>query len=113
MFTTMKEFGTWSVLLLVSACSGPSNQGSEASPERIHQAYQSPYQLYLRCNATSWELNTASKLQPTADPYLFALDFEVTQPWMVSDRDTCWVTDATSGYTDYGASNATAIPIPS
>jgi hypothetical protein len=113
MYIPQSSAAIWPVLMMVAACSASSDGFEKPSTEKVAQAYQSVYQLYLRCNATSWELNNVSKLQPTADPYLFSLDFEVTQPWMVSDRDNCWVTDVTNGYSDYGTTGTSAIQVPS
>jgi hypothetical protein len=98
-----------SLLVLAAGCSGAP--GEEEQIDQVGQALTT-YQLYLRCNATSWDLNNTSKLQPTTDPYLFTVDFEVRQPWMVSDRDTCWVTDNTNGYKDYGAQTAGVVQVP-
>lgn len=49
--------------------------------------------LYLRCNATGWNVDAATRLQPTADPYVFTLEYEVTQPWMLQGGDQCVFTE--------------------
>jgi len=50
---------------------------------------ENPYFWYLRCNATSWNLDAGSQLVDTDDPAVKALVFEVTYPWMVSNGDSC------------------------
>jgi hypothetical protein len=103
---------TCSVFTLIAACSGISDQTSEPTAEKVAQL-SGPYQLYLRCNATSWDLNATSKLQPTADPAIYTLDYQVTQSWMVSGNDNCFVTDNTTTYTDYGQQGTTVLSVPS
>lgn len=48
-----------------------------------------PYYYFL-CNATAWSLNEQTQLQcDDAQCISQYLDYEVSETWMVSDRDTC------------------------
>jgi hypothetical protein len=50
--------------------------------------------LYLRCNATGFGANEATRLKPTSDPNTGSLTFSVTQTWMLTSGsgDQCILT---------------------
>jgi hypothetical protein len=60
--------------------------------------------LYLRCNATTWDLNASSRLKSTSDPYSFDLTLTVKDAWMVSGGDSCVLTK-TNALDGWGSSN--------
>lgn len=74
--------------------------------------------LYLRCNATGWDANAATKLVSTADPDIYVLEYSVTQEWMVSGSDQCilTVTDSPDGWGTYqqfiGTASTAPIEVP-
>lgn len=52
--------------------------------------------LYFRCNATGWQPNPSTRLQPTSEPGVFVLTYDVNQPWMVRGHgagDDCVFTE--------------------
>ncbi len=50
--------------------------------------------LYLRCNATAWELNDKTRLLPSSSKFLWEIVYEVKEPWMVQGGDDCIITEA-------------------
>src|SRR3954468_5702515 len=63
--------------LALAACAPPPDDGG------AHQAVVGvDTYVYLRCNATGWNVDDATRLRQTADPYVFTLAWNVTQPWM-------------------------------
>lgn len=74
--------------------------------------------LYFRCNATGWDVNAATRLTATADPYLFSLVFDVDEPWMVTNGDSCVFTETNQldGWgtvqTQYGSRDSQPIAVP-
>ncbi len=52
--------------------------------------------LYFRCNATGWNLSDATRLEATTDPYVFALSYSVSQPWMITSGDDCTLTETST-----------------
>ena len=73
---------------------------------------------YLRCNATGWDANEATKLAPTDDPDIYVLEYSVTQEWMVSGFDQCilTITDSPDGWgtsqQSIGSASTTPIEVP-
>lgn len=73
---------------------------------------------YLRCNATGWDVNEATKLVPTDDPDIYVLEYTVTQEWMVSGFDQCilTITNSASGWGTYqqfiGTASSATINVP-
>lgn len=67
----------------------------EAAPDEqlgeSRSAQGSPFFLYLRCNATGWGVDDQTRMTETSLG-LFELTYEVTEPWMVSNADTCILT---------------------
>jgi hypothetical protein len=83
----------WATLAaaLLSACAVETSEtNEEVTLVKSSLAAQDP--LYFRCNATGWDVNDATRVKPTADPYVFSLVYDVTQPWMVSNGDSCVLT---------------------
>ena len=58
---------------------------------QTHEALQSPFFLYFRCNATGWGVDDNTRMTETSLGF-FEITYEVTETWMVSDADTCIVT---------------------
>lgn len=84
--------GTTNLVLI--SCAAAALGASEPRPATVPSpADLSPSYLYLRCNATGWEVNERDRLRPTANPDIFELTFDVTEPWMVSTGDDCVVTE--------------------
>jgi hypothetical protein len=54
-------------------------------------ALQSPFFLYFRCNATGWGVDDSTRMTETSLGF-FEITYDVTDSWMVSDADTCIVT---------------------
>jgi hypothetical protein len=54
--------------------------------------------LYLRCNSTSWSPDAKSYLAPTANPDVYELEFDVTEPWMLTEGSHCSVTETGEKY---------------
>ena len=71
------------------ACSA----SDEPTTAQATQALSASDHFYLRCNTTGWNVDDATRLVPvTVDGQLRELEFEVTQPWMVTNGDSCIVT---------------------
>ena len=49
--------------------------------------------LYLRCNATGWGVDDATRMVNFVAPDVFSLVYDVTEEWMVTGADTCIVTE--------------------
>jgi hypothetical protein len=54
--------------------------------------------LYLRCNSTSWSPDAKSYLVPTSNPDVYELEFDVTEPWMLTVGSDCSVTETAEKY---------------
>ncbi|MCL2449542.1 MAG: hypothetical protein FWD17_11390 [Polyangiaceae bacterium] len=87
-----------------SACSAQVGTQDEDNRGVASQAASSGPYYYLECNATSWDTNSSSSLQPTANPSVFSLTYNVTQQYLVgpTGNDSCQVVqtilfDTTSG----------------
>lgn len=51
----------------------------------------SPFFLYFRCNATGWGVDDHTRMTETSLGF-FEITYAVRETWMVSDADTCIVT---------------------
>lgn len=80
---------------LLVACSGENPDTYENIGETQAAVVGVDTHLYLRCNATTFNLTDASRLKAGADPKVFTLDYNVQQSWMVSPNggDTCVFTE--------------------
>ena len=79
------------LLSALTACGGePGTVEWSQEPQTL--SGQESY-LYLRCNATSWDVVLENRLVPTSDPNRLTLTYEVKQPWMVTDWDDCVLTE--------------------
>ena len=69
---------------------------------------------YLRCNATGWDVNDATKLVPTDDPDIYVLEYSVTEEWMVSGFDQCilTITNSPDGWGTFQQFIGTASTVP-
>jgi hypothetical protein len=81
------------VALASVGCAADVDDASESTGSSSEALVGVDSYLYLRCNATGWGVDDATRLQPTSDPYLFQLEFDVTQAWMVSGGDQCVFTE--------------------
>lgn len=81
----------WAGCLGALGCSD-GTAGEEAVGTITQDVVGQDEYLYFRCNATSWDVDTESRLLGTSDPYTFTLTYEVTEPWMVEGGDNCTVT---------------------
>lgn len=79
-------------LIAAVGCAVGTEEPSFEELESVSQAVTSEPYLYLRCNATGWGVDTATRLAPTADPYVFELTYQVTESWMTGGGDQCVVT---------------------
>jgi hypothetical protein len=78
------------VALLSAGCSVET----AAPDEQVGQseaALQSPFFLYFRCNATGWGVDNTTRMTETSLGF-FEITYDVTDTWMISDADTCIVT---------------------
>ena len=96
---------------LLSACAeDPTSETTATSTQAI--VGQDTF-LYFRSNATGWNVDSATRVRPTADPYVFSMLFDVKQDWMVSNGDNCQFseTNQLNGWgtkaTNYGAVHGT------
>ena len=78
--------------LALAGCGAPA-PGEEAIDSTGEAIGLSSTHLYLRCNATGFGLTNANRLQPTSNGRLATLTFQVNEPWMVQNGDTCVVTE--------------------
>lgn len=51
-----------------------------------------PNFLYLRCNSTSWDLESKSRMRPFQDSKIYTSVFEVKEEWMLDSGDDCTLT---------------------
>lgn len=77
-------------LLCLSACA--TEVGDDGVAQTTQEVVSAEPYLYLRCNATGWGVDTATRLVQTSDPYIFELTYQVTQDWMTGGGDQCIVT---------------------
>ncbi len=79
-------------LSLLTACGTDGGMSvSESSLSSAEEARASFF--YLRCNATSWEVNGGNRLVADADANLLTLAFEVKESWLVTSNDECSLTE--------------------
>src|SRR5262245_35272391 len=90
-------------LLLATAsaitCDGGPSSGPVASAERA--VLGTDTFLYLRCNATSWDVNDRSRFVETAPGSgLFTVSYDVAVDWLVQSPDSCGIleTNQKNGY---------------
>ncbi|MGC4066620.1 MAG: hypothetical protein QM784_18690 [Polyangiaceae bacterium] len=118
---TKREISS-SVLLLamitgVSGCVEPGS--SEPSVAISAESLVDQSVLYLRCNATGWSVDDATRLLPTSNPDLYVRSIDVGESYMTTAGDTCvfvetpelngwgnWQTYYTSGGFSGGPVNA-------
>lgn len=99
----------WSIVMgsLLLAQAGCSESGA-VEDEELGQSQQnlvnSDEFLYLRCNATSWNVGEATRLKPTGVAGVVSLTYAVTVPWMVQ-QDQCIVT-RTNQLNGWGTANS-------
>lgn len=90
LITLLKRISAFTLVagVLVVGCSAESDQdGTVASTaERL----QSTAHYYLRCNATGWGADQASRLVPDASGQLATLTYDVEWAWML--QDSCVIT---------------------
>ncbi len=86
-----------------------ATQPGQANPPTMSDYY------YFTCNATGWALNDQTRLQ-CLDPYCIdlALEYEVTEEWMVTGHDTCNLirTDAYNGWGTRSESIGAYVEVP-
>jgi hypothetical protein len=78
-------------LFMAVGGAGCSNDGTQATDLAVTQdaLLNSNEFVYLTCNATGWNPIETNRLKSTADPAVFTLSYQVTQPWQVSSPDHC------------------------
>jgi hypothetical protein len=102
MRTTRKA---WSLLGPVLVAMGCGYEQPDDAVEVQTSALTSVSYFYLRCNVTSWELNTASYMAPTtADGALRTLEFNVEEEWELTGN-TCQPM-STDVFGQWGPANA-------
>lgn len=75
-------------LLTASCAVGP--QDKEALGQASNALTGQESYLYFTCGATGWQPSDATRMLPLDNMGIdYGLDFEVTQPWMVSGQDSC------------------------
>jgi hypothetical protein len=89
----------FSTLALTLACADAESSATDASVDGVEQAVAESDFLYLRCNATSWNLDDQSRLAPLGYSDL-ALTYNVSADWMRTGGDTCsfMTTNAKNGW---------------
>jgi SdrD B-like domain len=107
----MRTF-TWSTFLFAAAaaggCSGGGGgAGSETTGRAAEAVTGSPF-YYLRCNNTDWGVDEGSRLQPTADPQVFAITVNAR---VLSDP--CSVTKVIATSPDSWGTSQTFLTTPS
>lgn len=91
--------------LSLVGCSGAEETGADVSS--VSQAVVGVDEfLYFRCNATGWNVNAATLLTDTDDDGLFSIEYDVTQPWMITGGDQCAIT-LTNQLNGWGTVNST------
>lgn len=86
---------------LFSASCAVAPEGEEAVSKASSAMVGEGNYLYFTCNATGWQPNDATRMIPLDNMGIdYSLDFEVTQPWMVSGQDNCafLTTNALNGW---------------
>lgn len=89
-------------VFVMAGGAGCSSEGSPAARLSVMQnaLLNADEFLYLTCNATGWNPVETNRLRSTADPAVFTLSYQVTQPWQVSSPDQCafLLTNQLNGY---------------
>jgi hypothetical protein len=83
---------TCSMLLLVTIAGLNGCADAESSEAVIGSSTESLVDqsvLYLRCNATGWSVDDASRLLPTINPDLFLRPIDVHEAYMTTSGDPC------------------------
>src|SRR4051812_10947666 len=103
-------------LLSVACGSTVSGSDHEASRARSTSEALSSGYYYLRCNGTSWGVDSASRLSGTGNQ--LSVTVHVTEAWMVQNGDNCQLTmtDQLNGWgttvTSYGLSGTSLLVAP-
>jgi hypothetical protein len=84
---TQAKFLGWLSCLLFSFVPGLAQSAQPTA--RIGEGTH----LYLRCNATNWDVNEANRLKSGAQSFLRELTFEVKKTWMTEGGDDCVITE--------------------
>lgn len=80
-------------LLLCLAPSSFARTPSDVSIEVPQPIPQLPRFVYLRCNATGWDVNATTRMKRVPhQPQLLSLTYEVKEDWMVAAADDCSLT---------------------
>jgi hypothetical protein len=79
--------------LLLAACTADVVDDGEAVETATRALIGRDTYVYLTCNATGWELNDRTRLVQGSPPEMWTLSYDVTQPWMVTNRDQCAVVE--------------------
>lgn len=90
-------------LALLGCSSSPS--AAESVAESAEALLNANEFLYFRCNATAWGVDASTLMQPTSDPNVVTITYQVSQPWMLGAGDTCIVT-RTNQKNGWGSSNS-------
>jgi hypothetical protein len=69
--------------LAVWGCNQPASSDDGVTSEQSALLNQNEF-VYLRCNATGFGVDNTTRLQPTSDPNVGTLTFNVTQTWMLT-----------------------------
>ncbi len=79
-----------------TACVGSRDtQDTSVTVGTVSQAQSTsptPY-LYLRCNTTGWNVDGTNRLVPTDNPNIYQLSFEIRDPAMITNGDSCILTE--------------------
>jgi hypothetical protein len=92
--------GTSLTTLLVLGCGGPPATGEPVSAARSALLGTDTF-LYLRCNATSWNVDDSSRFVETAPGSgIFTVSYDVAADWLVQSPDSCSLleTNQRNGY---------------
>ncbi len=72
---------------------GPGTIDIEIPAETSPVPKSLPAYIYLRCNATTWDVNAATRMKLVpGQPQLYSLTYEVKEDWMVTGHDDCTLT---------------------
>lgn len=102
---------------LLAGCSSAQGAESDLAVSSSALVGKDTY-LYFRSNATGWNADAATRLRSTADPYVFAMLYDVKQSWMIANGDNGVFTEtnALDGWgnqqTTYGAARTSSISVP-
>ena len=91
----MKHLLSSTLVLMLATLTAGCAVDSAPDEESVAEAQESlagESYFYLRCNATGWGVDSATRLLPFAGSGVVARVYDVTAPWMVSGNDTCSLT---------------------